>query len=74
MLTDMDAIKINNAIGRIKEIEHEIAEVSNAINKKYSVERRKMPDDVKRSKIELGKAIGHLRRAKFCLIQAMAAK
>ena len=74
MLTDMDAIKINNAIGRINEIEQEIAEVSNAINKKYSVERRKMPDDVKQSKVDLGKAIVHLRRAKFFLIQAMAAK
>ena len=70
----MDAININNAIGRIKEIEQEIAEVSNALNKKYSVERRKMPDDVKQSRIDLGKAIGHLRRAKFFLVQAMASK
>ncbi|MBQ9532647.1 MAG: hypothetical protein IJR71_01605 [Prevotella sp.] len=70
----MDAININNAIGRIKEIEQEIAEVSNALNKKYSVERRKMPDDVKQSRMDLGKAIGHLRRAKFFLVQAMASK
>ena len=70
----MDAIKINNAIGRIKDIEQEIAEVSNALNKKYSVERRKMSDDVKQSRVDLGKAIGHLRRAKFFLVQAMAAK
>ena len=70
----MDAISIKNAIAKIDAIEDEISTVGNQLNKHYSQARKPMTDDVKRSKIELGKAVGHLRRAKFCLIQAMAKK
>lgn len=70
----MDAISIKNAIKKIDAIEDEVNEISNTLNKNFSLARKSMPDDVKQSRVDIGKAVGHLRRAKFYLIQAMASK
>ena len=70
----MDAISIKNAIAKIDAIEDEISIVGKQLNKHYSQARKPMTDDVKQSRMDMAKAIGHLRRAKFYLVQAMAAK
>ena len=70
----METIDTKTAITHIKAVEDEISELMNQLNKYYSQNRCKMPGDVKQSRINMGKAIGHLRRAKFYLIQAMIRK
>lgn len=67
----IDATRTNNAITHIKEVENKISETMNELNKHYSQNRCKMPSDIKKKRIDMGKAIAHLRRAKFYLIQTL---
>lgn len=70
----METIDTKTAITHIKAVEDEITELMNQLNKYYSQSMCKMPGDVKQNRRDMGKAVGHLRRAKFYLIQTLVEK